>query len=209
MSFIDNLSCPACGVAVESVSAHTRSLQCPHCGNWIYLSGSGWASSGSFEHALDAPSMLRIGRGGTLSVSDGDNRKFVVAGRLRLTYTGGYWDEWWLEFDDGIHQWLEEDDGRYRLHSAVSMSVPLVAVQAAKVGGQLSANGKNWFISERLDAQLAGTEGALPVAVQPNERVVCLDLMGNGEKLSLEASGFDVSITRSEKVAGDSFHWSS
>lgn len=207
MAFADNISCPACGVAVASVSAHTRSMQCPHCGNWIYLSGSGWSSAGSFAHALDAPSMLRVGRSGTLSVGAGTARNLTVAGRLRLAYDGGYWDEWWLEFDDGIHQWLEEDDGRYKLHSTVSLSAGSTQVKSATVGSQLMLDGKNWFVTERLDARLAGSEGSLPVAVQPDEPIICLDLMGSGEKLSLEASDLDVSITRSEKIAGSLFKW--
>lgn len=207
MAFADQLSCPACGVVVEAVSAHTRSLQCPHCGNWVYLSGGGWASAGSFEHALDAPSMLRVGRRGSLSEGRGESRDFVVAGRLRLSYPGGYWDEWWLEFEDSFHQWLEEDDGRYRLHNPITFSVPLTAVKNTKVGGQLVANEKHWLISERLEATLAGTEGALPVAVRPGEKMICLELLGNGEKLSLEASGMDVSVTRSEKIQGDRFDW--
>lgn len=207
MAFADHISCPACGVVVESVSAHTRSLQCPHCGNWVYLSGSGWASAGSFKHALDAPSMLRVGKSGSLAQSRGERRDFSVAGRLRLTYPGGYWDEWWLEFQDGFHQWLEEDDGLYRLHNPISFSVSVAAVASAKVGGQLVANNKKWFVSEKLEATLAGTEGSLPVAVQPDEKVICLELMGNGEKFSLEAGGIDVSVTRSETISGDSFIW--
>ncbi|MEM7255873.1 MAG: DUF4178 domain-containing protein [Pseudomonadota bacterium] len=199
-----NFSCPSCAVAVDSVSAHTRSMQCPHCGNWIYLSGSGWAAAGSFEHALDAPSMLRVGRSGMLA---GAGRAFAVRGRLRLSYPSGYWDEWWLEFEDGNHQWLEEDDGRYRLHTPLPVSVSANAVQGAGVGTSLSIDGKNWFITERLEAGLAGTEGALPVAVQPGEQVICLDLMGSGQKLSLEASGIDVSVTRSESISGTAFQW--
>ncbi len=207
MAFADNISCPACGVAVESVSAHTRSMQCPHCGNWIYLSGSGWSSAGSFTHALDAPSMLRVGRSGVLSGTAERPRNLTVAGRLRLTYDGGYWDEWWLEFEDGNHQWLEEDDGRYRLHSPVSLSADLAQVKAAGVGSQLLLDNKNWFITERLDATLAGSEGALPIAIQPNEKITCLDLMGSGEKLSLEAGSLDVTVSRSEKIAGSLFKW--
>lgn len=202
-----NISCPACGVAVNSVSAHTRSLQCPHCGNWIYVSGSGWASAGSFDHALQAPSMLHVGRAGKLAAAGKPARSFRVAGRLRLSYPSGYWDEWWLEFDDGNHQWLEEDDGRYRLHSPVEVSISTSAVRDARVGTPLAVSGAQWFITERLDASLAGTEGALPVAVQPGEQVICLDLMGSGEKLSLEASGIDVSVTRSERISGDDFKW--
>ncbi len=206
MAFSSSVSCPSCGVAVEGISAHTRSMECPHCSNWIYVSGSGWTSGGSFEHALDAPSMLRVGRSGVLA-TDGRQRRFVVAGRLRISYLDGYWDEWWLEFDDGNHQWLEEDDGRYKLHTPVATDLQPAPCLEARVGGMLTIDGSNWFITEYIDAQLAGTEGSLPVVALPSEQVVCVDVMGNGERLSVEASGHDVSVTRSEKIAGTDFIW--
>jgi len=90
MAFNSAVSCPSCGVAIESVSAHIRSLQCPHCDNWVYFGNNGWAASGSFEHALDAPSFVQLGRSGKIA-----GRAFVVRGRIRLSYIGGYWDEWW------------------------------------------------------------------------------------------------------------------
>ncbi len=206
MAFSSSISCPSCGVSVEGISAHTRSMECPHCSNWIYVSGSGWTSGGSFEHALDAPSMLRVGRSGRLK-HDGKERRFMVAGRLRVSYSNGYWDEWWLEFDDGNHQWLEEDDGRYKLHTPVPANLEPAALQSAKVGGMLSIDGSQWFISEQLNAQLAGTEGSLPIVALPAEKIVCIDVMGNGEKLSVEASGHDVSVTRSVRIAGTDLVW--
>ena len=207
MAFSSSISCPSCGVAVEQISAHTRSMECPHCSNWIYVSGNGWASGGSFEHALDAPSMLRVGRSGRLAEGGSSPRRFVVAGRLRITYRDGFWDEWWLEFEDGNHQWLEEDDGRYKLHTPVETDLQPNQLMNAKVGGMLSVDGGNWFISEQLNAELAGTEGSLPIVALPAEQVVCIDVMGNGEKLSVEASGLDVSVTRSERVSGSDFQW--
>ncbi len=151
--------------------------------------------------------MLRVGRSGRLASGTGSARRFVVAGRLRITYSDGYWDEWWLEFDDGNHQWLEEDDGRYKLHTPVQTSLAPDQLKGVKVGGMLSVDGDNWFISEQLNAELAGTEGSLPIVALPAEQVVCIDIMGNGEKLSVEASGMDVSVTRSERVSGTDFQW--
>ena len=210
MSAHSPVSCPSCGVAIESMSAHTRSLQCPHCDNWIYLGNNGWAASGSFEHALDAPSFVQLGRSGEIK-----NRSFVVRGRTRLAYSSGYWDEWWLEFEDGNHQWLEEDDGRYRLHKVVadaSFNSELSKIQTdnpamVKPGGKISVGGESWFVTECIQAQVVGTEGALPAAVFPGEQVTCIDAISNGQKYSIEASGHDVHITQSRVVPGDEFEW--
>ena len=217
-----SVSCPSCGVTIKDTSAHTRSLACPHCGNWVYLGSNGWESAGLFEHAIDAPSIFLLGKSGQLS-----QRAFVVAGRVRLSYgedyREGFWDEWWLEFEDGNHQWLEEDDGAYRLHKssdvgtgansgadslAHSQASSLTSSLAgASVGSNLSIDGKDWFVSERLEAIVAGVQGSLPVAITPGEKVICIDVMGNGTRLSIEASDNEVQISDSDVVRASAFKW--
>lgn len=198
-----SVSCPSCGVAIEETNAHTRSMSCPHCGNWVYFGSNGWEVAGLFEHAIDAPSMLQLGKSGQLS-----GRRFVVGGRVRLSYAEGFWDEWWLEFEDGDSQWLEEDDGVYRLHRSIDAQPSVETVSDATVGGNVSIDGESWFVSERVDAQVAGVEGSLPVAIVPGEPVVCIDVMGNGTKMSIESGDNDIQISRSRVVRGASFDWS-
>lgn len=202
MAVSSPVSCPSCGVAIESVSAHTRSLQCPHCDSWVYLGNNGWAASGSFEHALDAPSFVQLGRRGKF-----EGRAFVVRGRTRLSYASGYWDEWWLEFEDGQHHWLEEDDGSYRLHEQTEAALNVEATTDARVGSSLIVEGQSWFVTESLQVQVAGTEGALPVAVFPGEQISCIDAIGDGQKFSIEASENDISVTQSRVIAGDELIW--
>ncbi len=202
MGFSSLQSCPSCGVAIGDLSAHVRSTECPHCANWLYLSNNGWTSGGLFEHALDAPSMLRLGRSGVFM-----DRRFTVAGRLRVTYSSGFWDEWWLEFDDGVHHWLEEDDGRYRLHKKIEMDATDASFANAKVGSTLQINNQRWFVTEKINSEVAGTEGSLPVAAMPGEQVLCIDVIGGGKKLSIEATGRDVSVSQSLVVSGADLLW--
>jgi len=198
-----SISCPSCGVAIENITAHTRSLTCPHCGNWVYLGSNGWESAGLFEHAIDAPSMLNLGKTGELS-----DRRFTVSGRVRLSYSDGFWDEWWLDFDDGYSQWVEEDDGVYLLHKFVEVKTDVAAVHAAKVGGRVVVNGESLMVTERIDTQVAGVQGRLPTSIVPGERIICVDVMGGGRKLSLEAGDNEVQVTQSVAVPAAHFHWS-
>ena len=197
-----SVNCPSCGVLIEDASAHTRSMSCPHCSNWVYFGSNGWESAGLFKHAIDAPSMLRLGKSGSL-----ENRRFTVSGRVRLSYSDGFWDEWWLEFEDADNQWLEEDDGVYRLHENISVDTGQQQLKDAGVGSNISIAGDDWFVTERIDAQVAGVEGSLPVAIFPGEQVVCIDVMGKGTKMSIEASGQDVQVSRSSVVRGSKFAW--
>ena len=197
-----SVSCPSCGVAIDGTTAHTRSMACPHCSNWVYMGSNGWEVAGLYEHAIDAPSMLQLGKRGELY-----DRNFVVAGRVRLSYAEGFWDEWWLEFDDGHHQWLEEDDGVYRIHKNVEAKARVQSVVAAKVGGSVMIDAENWFVSERIDAQVAGVQGSLPVAIVPGESLICVDVMGKGKKMSIECGDNDVQISRSRAIRGAEVIW--
>lgn len=198
-----SVSCPSCGVAIENTTAHTRSMACPHCDNWVYFGSNGWEVAGLFEHAIDAPSMLQLGKSGQLS-----DRRFIVAGRVRLSYEEGFWDEWWLEFEDGKNQWLEEDDGVYRLHSSLDAQAASDSVSAAAVGGNVIIDGEGWFVSERIDAKVAGVQGSLPVAIVPGESLVCIDVMGKGVKMSIESGDNDIQVSRSRVIRGSDIAWS-
>lgn len=202
MTSIESISCPSCGVAITDTTAHTRSLSCPYCSNWVYFGSNGWESAGLFEHAIDAPSMFMLGRRGTL-----ENRAFVVAGRVRMSYSDGFWDEWWLEFDDGLHQWLEEDDGVYRLHKHEDHAMQPGEFEAATVGGSIRLEGLDWFVTERIDAQVAGVEGSLSVAIAPGETVVCLDAINSGIKASFEAAEREVQMFQGRVIRGQQFIW--
>jgi len=202
MAHTVQISCPSCGVSIDDTTAHTRSMSCPHCGNWVYIGSNGWESAGLFEHAIDAPSMLHLGKSGALS-----GRNFTVAGRVRLSYSEGFWDEWWLEFEDAKNQWLEEDDGVYRLHENVDVNTSQQGLINATVGGNVDIEDHDWFVTERVDAQVAGVEGALPVAIIPGEKVICIDVMGKGTKMSIEAAEQEVQMSRSSVVRGAKFQW--
>ena len=193
-----HLPCPVCGDSLAGVRPHVRSTACPSCGSWVVVGDPGWVAGGRFPRALDAPAFLHVGRTGTLGGDAVD-----VAGRVRLAYESGEWDEWWLELADGTGRWLEEDDGRYLLHEPVTLDVPGGAAGLG-VGGTLVADGRNWLVVESFDARVLGAEGRLPVPVPAGSAVRTVDAVGGGRKLSLELWGDEVvaSIATPADAAG-------
>ena len=178
-------SCPVCGDALAGIGPQARSARCPSCGSWVVVGDSGWVAGGEFTRALDAPAFLHVGREGRLG-----GERVTAAGRVRLAYEGGEWDEWWLLGEDGAGHWLEEDDGRYLLH--VPVDVAPGGAGTAHVGGTLEAGGRRWLVVESLEARVLGAEGELPVAVPAGAAVRCVDAVGGGERLSLELWGDEV-----------------
>ena len=162
-----------------------------------------WSSAGRFEHEIDAPGFLRTGRSGELQ-----HRRFNVAGRVRLGYKRGHWDEWWLTFEDGTGFWIEEDDGNYLLHTevplnntqsdrversdtvysaaALDFSVDIDLLQAARVGEFIEAGNERWFVTETGTATILGAEGQLPVGISPGLTMRYLDAVTGGRELAIE-----------------------
>ena len=163
----------------------------------MVVGDSGWVAGGEFTRALDAPAFLAVGREGRL-----EGARVEVAGRARLGYEDGEWDEWWVRGEDGTGRWLEEDDGRYLLHEPVAASVPTGA--SVGVGGTLEADGRRWLVVESFEATVLGAEGELPVPVPAGSRVRCVDAVGGGARLSLELWGDETlaSIARPADEAG-------
>ena len=190
MSIDGEINCPACGSSNTGITALTRSAECAQCGQWIHFSNNIWSASGRFEHEIDAPGYLRVGRAGALN-----KRRFQVAGRVRLGYKRGHWDEWWLSFEDGAGNWIEEDDGSYLMHKEVPLmqsgldhpgSMDTGSLQHTRVGQFIEAGGENWFVTEAGTATILGAEGQLPVTVTPGQQMRYLDAVTGGRELAIE-----------------------
>jgi len=134
--------------------------------------------------------------------------RFNVAGRVRLGYKRGHWDEWRLIFEDGTGCWIEEDDGNYLRHAEVSQdatisdrvvhsgtagatgapgfTVDTVALEATRVGQFIDAGYERWFVTETGTATVLGAEGQLPVSVSPRQKMRYLDAVTGGRELAIE-----------------------
>lgn len=196
------LSCQACGGPIENVSPVIRSISCPFCANLLYFDNSSWHSGGKFPTAIDAPPLLRVDRHANIA---GNN--FRVAGRVRLEYDSGHWDEWWLEFENGDDRWLEEDDGAYHFHQSVEMDATANAFASLSAGQMLQAGKDSWFITEAGSARVAGVEGQLPVTLQPGFELRYFDAVGGGKEVSIELWGNEVEASRSERINPANITW--
>jgi len=197
------LDCPACGGPITGISPVIRSISCGHCGNLLYFNNTAWQSGGKFPTDIDAPPLLRVDRLGKLA-----GEAFRVAGRIRLEYDHGHWDEWWLEFESGEDRWLEEDDGTYQVHHAVPIKKLPGEMESLGAGQMLAASGQNWFITESGKARVSGAEGQLPVTLQPGFELRYFDAVGDGKEISIEVWGNEVEASISKTIDPASFNWS-
>ncbi len=197
-----NLNCPACGGPIENISPIVRSISCAHCANLLYFDNSSWLDGGKFPTEIAAPALLGVERHGQIA---GD--LFTVAGRVRLEYGGGHWDEWWLEFENGEDRWLEEDDGNYFFHQSLPLNATPQDLQGLGAGQMFAAGDMNWFITESGEALVSGVQGRLPVTLQPGFKLHYFDAVADGREINIEVWGSEVEASLSQAVDASAISW--
>ncbi len=180
--------CPSCGAPTELRSRAIQVLVCPYCDQTVLLTRDGAEAHGKVAALTDLITDLSTGAAGTLQ-----GRTFTVTGRVRFTWSDGYWDEWWILFDDGTDAWLHEDEGELSLLRAVPLeSAP--SLDDARVGQRLMVNRTPVYVTEKREAVVYGAEGQLPRGMLPGQTIRYVDGTVKGEHWMLEARDSTVEL---------------
>lgn len=94
-------------------------------------------------------------------------RRFRVEGRVRYSYGRGFWDEWYVELDDGSTAWLTEDDHELALQT--EHPGPLKAKKNLVPGAKFKVADMRFVVTEVGEARCLGIEGRLPDLILPDE----------------------------------------
>jgi hypothetical protein len=149
-------SCPSCGGPLQIESAFTTILVCIYCGASLYIRDSGIDVTGQTAKLAEYPSRFAIGANGQVK-----GRGFRVLGRVRYKNMDGFWDEWFLQFDDQQVGWLTEDEGDLTLVFKSKLTFPVQPYEQTRVGSFMPFGSDRLFVSEKGDAQLVGAEGEI------------------------------------------------
>lgn len=142
---------------------------CQYCSNAVYWDAGAIQSAGQQSSLPEGFSRLYRGAAGTLM-----QKRFVVLGRVRYSFGHGFWDEWFVELEDGAKGWLTEDDHELALEfPAEKAQLPGFASFAP---GQSFQYAQSAFMVEEVGhAECLGFEGTLPIVVQTGERYPYVD----------------------------------
>jgi hypothetical protein len=138
---------------------------CVYCASPVYWDAEQVRSAGT--RAALTEGFTRLYREATGSVR---GKRFEALGRARYAFDRGFWDEWYLRFDDGTTAWLTEDNHELCLERRLpEMPAPDNGFVRCTLGGIAFA------IEERGDAACVGAEGELPFVVALGERYRYVD----------------------------------
>ncbi|HRW51441.1 MAG TPA: DUF4178 domain-containing protein [Phycisphaerae bacterium] len=163
--------CPSCGAEIEADRRFAKLVVCQYCESAVLLDEKAARVAGKMAVLAQTPSPLFVGGAGTLM-----ERRFRILGRVRYGYERGYWDEWYLAFEDGSSIWVGEDENNFTLESCDESEKAPLEYADAYPGQSVQLGNTLFHLDEKGIAICEGGEGQLPFPIISGERVPFLDL---------------------------------
>ncbi|MDQ7823969.1 MAG: DUF4178 domain-containing protein [Candidatus Eremiobacteraeota bacterium] len=195
-----HLNCPSCGAPITVETAYAKTVVCPYCDSTNLIEDKGLSPAGKMAKISRAPSIFSVGRSGAI-----EGKRFRILGRLRYDYEDGFWDEWYLKYEDGKAGWISEEEGECTLFfkEAVTGEIDLGSI---RVGQKVMVNGRQVFITEIQDATLAGGEGELNYRAVPGTAVTHYEGNASGTLISIEVWPRELEVHAGHPVSYESIH---
>ncbi|SDV47269.1 DUF4178 domain-containing protein [Chitinasiproducens palmae] len=160
---MQQILCPQCGAPVKFQSAASVMAVCGACRSTLLKDADAVRRIGTMSEVLEDYSPIQIGTTGRF-----EGKRFDVVGRLQLRYDDGFWNEWYLWFDDGQGGWLSDASGQYavtRACDATKISSRLPTFGDIQPGQTLSLRGRLFAAADVRTCRSTGGQGELPFAV--------------------------------------------
>ncbi len=156
------MSCPHCGAPLPPMNPGAVMAVCQYCSSVVVWDHDGLREAGRKSQLSEGFTTLYRDATGSLN-----GARFRVEGRVRYSFGKGFWDEWYVSFEDGTAAWLTEDDHELALQRPVE--APPGDPSGLTPGQAVQIAGANFVITEVGEAVCLGVEGQLPKAVLPDE----------------------------------------
>ena len=190
-------NCPKCGKPVVFYGDFAMSSICTGCGTIVRRPGRDETIAGGAAEQLakwpeppqigDLPqgdSPLEFGMKGHYQGHD-----FQIRGVVRLQHdAGGFWDEWYLLFDDGRWGWLAEVQQRLFLTFSIDLKgaakIPAFNEIAWNSGSCLRAGDPPMKVAEKGNGRPVAARGEIPYDLEPQTDYRYADLSGPGGRFA-------------------------
>jgi len=186
---MQQVACPGCGAPVEFKSAASVMAVCEYCRTTLLKDAESVANAGKMSEVLEDYSPWQIGSSGRHA-----GRGFTLIGRIQLQYSAGFWNEWYLQFDDGSNGWLSDASGQYALTREEAIRDALPPFDELVPGHTLQVSSARYTISDVRTARCTAGQGELPFKVGQGWQARTADLRAKDRFLTLDYS--DPAATR-------------
>lgn len=188
-------SCPSCGAKIVFKTLNSVSAVCGYCDSLVIRHDLDLESLGKIATLREDLSPLQLGTRGKI-----EKRTFTLLGRTRQSWEDGYWNEWYLSFDDGKFGWLGEAQGLYALSEEIDDEVPN-QVRSLQVGDQIEVKGSRFTVQDLREVAITAAEGELPFRPAIGDLTLSIDAIGEDGRFV----GFSVDIKKTDSSSKQVF----
>lgn len=174
--------CPSCGAPVSLHTSAATFAVCGYCQSGLAVEGQSLKTMGKVSEVLEDYSPIQLGSSGQYQ-----GKSFTVVGRIQLRYPGGFWNEWYLSFQDGYNGWLSDASGQYAVLAEKPLPKP-PAYEALAPGQEIQLLGETFTVVDIREAKCTGGEGELPFAFEQGWAAPVVDLLSGSRMLTLDYS---------------------
>ncbi|WP_251864576.1 DUF4178 domain-containing protein [Achromobacter sp. Marseille-Q4962] len=153
--------CPQCGAPVSFASTASVMAVCGACRSTLLKDADSVRRIGEAAEILEDCSPIQLGATGVYG-----KKRFDVIGRIQMRFEDGFWNEWYLWFEDGSDGWLSDASGQYavtRRRSAKTRKA-LPAFADIRPGLEINLDGQRFVASDVRVCRGGGAQGELPFA---------------------------------------------
>jgi hypothetical protein len=196
-------SCPSCGAEIEFQSSASIFTVCKFCQSTLIRKDLNLESIGKMAALKDDLTPFQIGTSGKYQGN------FSIIGRVRVSWSSGFWNEWFVRFDDGREGWLAEAQGFYMMSFPVETPADLPLVGDLKPETTVKIAKTIYQVDDVKDVTYTFAEGELPFAAPMGFKGVSVDLVqGEQQFASISyGSGGDTDVFVGSYLEFDEFHF--
>lgn len=172
-------NCPSCGGEILFKSTVSVFAVCPYCASTVIRTDMNVELLGKMASLPEDMTPFQIGTLGKF-----EKRDFEIIGRLKLAWSDGAWNEWFLYFGDGAQAWLAEAQGMYMINFPVSSAGALPKCEDLAPGKTFKLNNQIYSVDDIKEATCVGSAGELPFRGAQGRKNTSVDLSGPGHSFA-------------------------
>lgn len=177
------VSCPSCGANVSFHSTASVMAVCGYCKSTLLKDADTVKDIGKMSDVLEDYSPIQINTQGVYW-----NKSFTVVGRIQLRYDGGFWNEWYILFDDGESGWLSDASGQYVITLQKQETEPLPEFSTVKLGAVYTFFNKPVSAADIRTAECVSGQGELPFSVGKGWEAKVIDFRSGHSFITIDYS---------------------
>lgn len=172
-----SLNCSSCGATVNFHSKASVFAVCSFCKSTLVRHDMDLEAVGEMADLQDDWSPFQLGSQGMF-----EEKKFELVGRLRITYSAGFWNEWFAWFDGDKIAWLAEAQGFLALCFPSNAAPP--NKDSLQPGRALTLDSQSFQVDDMRKVSCLYSEGELPINAMKGRKSLSVDLRGPSETMA-------------------------